>query len=58
MKRFLVFHFYAYYPAGGWDDLLGTADTYEEAVALAKTSNADNTQIVDTLTMKEVRDDS
>lgn len=54
MKRFLVFHFYAYYPAGGWDDLLGTVDTYEEAVALAKTSNADNTQIVDTITMKEV----
>lgn len=54
MKRFLVFHFYDYYPAGGWDDLLGTADTYEEAVALAKTSYKDLTQIVDTTTMEEV----
>lgn len=54
MRRFLVFHFYDYYPEGGWNDLMGTVDTYEEAVALTKTSKKDITQIVDTTTMEVV----
>lgn len=36
MKKFLVFAGYAYYPAGGWDDFVGDADSLEEAKTLAR----------------------
>ena len=35
MKRFWVFRCDEYYPSGGMHDLLGTADTLEEAKAMA-----------------------
>jgi hypothetical protein len=31
MKRYLVFAYQDYYPEGGWDDLNGSFDTFEEA---------------------------
>jgi hypothetical protein len=31
MKRFLVFSGPTYYPGGGWDDLTGSFDTFEQA---------------------------
>ena len=31
MKRFIVFSGDTYYPAGGWNDMLMSADTIEEA---------------------------
>lgn len=33
VKRFLVFVYDEYYPAGGWGDLLGSYDTIAEAVS-------------------------
>lgn len=30
-KRFLVFAYDMYYPGGGWNDLLGSTDTLEDA---------------------------
>lgn len=50
MKRYLVFGFDTYYPVGGWNDLVGMADTMEEAHAL-KVERWDEYQIVDTQTM-------
>lgn len=31
MKRYALFEGSEYYPAGGWDDFVGTYDTKEEA---------------------------
>lgn len=33
LKRYLLFAGSQYYPSGGWDDLKGSFDTLEEAVA-------------------------
>jgi hypothetical protein len=35
MKRYALFAGSWYYPAGGWDDLIGIYDTIEEAAAVA-----------------------
>lgn len=35
-NRFLLFGVTEYDPSGGWDDLLATRNTYEEAVAAMK----------------------
>lgn len=34
--RYLVFAGFFYYPCGGWEDLAGTADTYESALIMAQ----------------------
>lgn len=36
MKRYLVFKFDQYYPAGGMDDLIGQADTLNDAKNIVK----------------------
>ena len=36
MKRFLIFAYDGYYPSGGASDLQATADTMEEADAIAE----------------------
>lgn len=46
MKRYAVFAYDSYYPAGGWEDLIGQAETLEEARAL-RPPERDNWQIVD-----------
>ena len=33
VKRFVLFGMIEYYTSGGWDDCMGSFDTYEEAVA-------------------------
>lgn len=51
IKRYLVFSYTDYYPKGGWDDLIGMADTENEAIALLSSSKDkydDNYRIVDT----------
>lgn len=50
LKRYLVFEFEQYYPAGGWNDFVGSFDTLEEA---RKKSDWD-CQIIDSETSKEV----
>lgn len=34
MKKFIVFAFSQYYPAGGMDDVVGSFDYFEDAEAL------------------------
>lgn len=33
LKRFLAFAYQRYYPAGGWDDFVGSFDSVEDAEA-------------------------
>ena len=50
MKRFLVFAFDQYYPTGGWDDLVDSCHTVEEARVVGEGTRKryDEYQIVDT----------
>lgn len=48
MKRFLVFSYADYYPAGGVTDLCGAYDSFEEA--LAAMPREDTVEILDTHT--------
>ncbi len=50
MKRWLLFTFPDYYPAGGVGDLSGNYDTFEDAVAGANASAFKNKQVLDTKT--------
>lgn len=58
MHRYLLFAFNHYYPAGGVNDLVGSADTVEELKQLTITDNDireyDVHEIVDSTTMKVV----
>ena len=36
MKRFLVFAGDSYYPDGGWDDLIETTNSFEEALEIVE----------------------
>ena len=36
MPKFLVFAFDLYYPAGGWDDLVGAFDSLDDAKVAAE----------------------
>jgi hypothetical protein len=47
MKKFVLFAFHNYYPAGGMDDLKDSYETEEEARAAAEDDGADDFQIVD-----------
>lgn len=47
IKRYQVFSGYNYYPSGGWEDHLGSADTMEEAFIEAANSRGDWWHIVD-----------
>lgn len=51
-KRYLVFGFDEFYPAGGLYDLLATCDTVEEARAYL--GRNDFTQVVDSTTGEQV----
>lgn len=46
-KRFLVFVGHDQLPGGGWNDYIGSADTLEDAVAVAKASDHEWSQVVD-----------
>lgn len=52
MKRFLRFDFDDYRSQGGWNDLVGSFDTLEEAKAEAP--KYDNAEIIDSTTGTEV----
>ena len=60
MKRYLVFAGIDYYPAGGWNDFAGDADTLDEARQIVNLERrrprlpARWWQIVDTTTLKVV----
>jgi hypothetical protein len=41
VKAYLVFAFAEYYPDGGWNDLVGDADTFDEAQTLREKATAD-----------------
>ena len=55
--RYFAFAYNTYYPAGGWDDLIGTFDTEIEALeAIANIHpDPDNWSIVDSTFMVVVR---
>lgn len=55
-KRYLLFVFYDYYPSGGWDDFAGSFDTIENAAITAAASREDNFQVVDSESLKIVKD--
>jgi hypothetical protein len=47
MKRFLVFSFSNYYPAGGSGEVLGSFDSVEEAAQAGRASGDDVWEILD-----------
>lgn len=47
LKRFLVFAGDHYYPKGGFNDLVGSKNTLEAAIELAKSQNTDWYQVID-----------
>jgi hypothetical protein len=55
MRRYALFVFNKYYPAGGWDDFVGTFDSIEAAKAHPEYGTCDYSQIIDLLTEKEVK---
>lgn len=55
-KRYLVFKFEQYYPAGGMNDLIESFDLLEEAVE-SITGSEDNCQIYDRVEGIMIKDD-
>lgn len=59
LKRYLVFIGDHYYPSGGWEDYVGTFDTYAEALTASRAPQAgylspsDWSQIIDTHTLEK-----
>lgn len=47
LKRYLLFAFNDYYPAGGWDDFVESFDTIDEAKSMFMTTNKDLGHIFD-----------
>jgi hypothetical protein len=60
VKRFVVFAYGNYYPAGGWSDYTGSYDTVEEAREAARYQREENrndwTDIVDLQTGENLDD--
>jgi hypothetical protein len=56
-ERYIAFGMDANYPAGGLEDITGSADTLEEAVAIAEARDSDAWYIVDRDTWMVVRRD-
>jgi hypothetical protein len=54
MKRFLLFAFNQYYPAGGWSDFEGDFDSAEEADTAGRKLRYDEYEIIDTQTREAV----
>lgn len=55
MKRFLLFRFPEYYPAGGWGDFEAAFDTMQEAHDAALAANQhDDWQVVDLEVLKVI----
>jgi hypothetical protein len=54
VKRYLLFTYEDYYPAGGWRDFSGSFDTPEEAMTEALKISAGNADLVDRETLQEV----
>ena len=53
-KRYLLFVYPDYYPAGGWGDLLGAYKTLQEAQeAREEYGFSDNNQIIDMFTLED-----
>jgi len=57
LKRYLVFAYDNYYPAGGWGDFMGSFDTIEEAITKLEKHYYDNCDVIDTTTGDYVEDD-
>jgi hypothetical protein len=57
VKRFVVFAGDKYYPAGGWDDHVGSFDTEAEARLVLKNAPDDWGHIIDLETGEEVSGD-
>lgn len=45
-KKFIVFQFEQYYPQGGLNDIKGSFDSLEEAIAFIQKNRQDYNQIV------------
>lgn len=53
-KRYLVFAGSNYYPAGGWNDYIGSADTAEDAGRAAIASHNDWWDVIDAETGENI----
>lgn len=54
LKRFILFAGDDYYPAGGWHDCIGSADSVEDAIKAAADHKHDWWHIIDAETGQEV----
>jgi hypothetical protein len=54
MKRYMLFAGDDYYPAGGWDDFIGSFDSVEDAMASFPRDRYDWWHIVDATIGQEV----
>lgn len=57
VKRFVVFGGSNFYPAGGWDDHIGSFETEAEARLALKNEHGDWGHIIDLETGGELADD-
>ena len=55
-KKYIVFQFDAYSPAGGLNDITGSFDLLEEAIEYAKKNLDDCNEIVDRDTWEKVKE--
>jgi len=56
MQRYLLFGFNTYYPAGGWNDFIGTFSNIDSAVKTAGAIGYEHYHVVDTETGEIVTD--
>lgn len=52
--RYLIFAFHTYYPAGGWNDYAGVAESIDAAKQIIRTFDRSSYQIVDAETHEVV----
>jgi len=57
MKKYILFGYDHYYPAGGLNDIAGSFDTLEEAREAAKKDTSDIKEIVDRDTWEVIKED-
>lgn len=58
MKKYIVFGYDQYYPAGGLGDVVGSFDTLDEAKEYIKNDRCDFNDVIDRDAWEEVYTDS
>ncbi|GJL93068.1 hypothetical protein [Hyphococcus sp.] len=54
MKRYALFAYDAFYPAGGWGDFVNAFDTAEEAFKAATKTKREYSEVIDLHTGEEI----